>query len=434
MVKSVSVPHNFTPRDYQLPFLRAMDNGAKRAMLCWSRRHGKDKICWVFLIKAMLERVGNYAYIFPTASLARKAAWQNIDADGFRLLDHIPKELIKRKQDMQMFIELINGSTVTFFGSDRQVSVGTAYCGIVFSEFALQDRSTFDLLRPVVMQNKGFMIMNSTPRGRNHYYELWNMAQDNEDWFTSLVTADDTDVFSEKDIQGERDAGMSEELLQQELFCSFTRGVEGSFFGKKIDEARQEGRICKVVPEEVQTYAAFDLGMNDMMTIWVWQYIGTEVHFIDYYENNNEAIAHYVQWLKSKPYIWNTIFLPHDAKVRELGTGLSRLDTFKSLGINAQLVPNMHLIEGIEVVRKILPRCWFDEEKCKRGIESLECYHREWDSRNEVYRDRPNHDRYSHGADSFRYASISIAKEMNTHGSMDKKAYRSLKTRNRRVI
>ena len=382
----------------------------------------------------MLERVGNYAYIFPTASLARKAAWQNIDADGFRLLDHIPKELIKRKQDMQMFIELINGSTVTFFGSDRQVSVGTAYCGIVFSEFALQDRSTFDLLRPVVMQNKGFMIMNSTPRGRNHYYELWNMAQDNEDWFTSLVTADDTDVFSEKDIQGERDAGMSEELLQQELFCSFTRGVEGSFFGKKIDEARQEGRICKVVPEEVQTYAAFDLGMNDMMTIWVWQYIGTEVHFIDYYENNNEAIAHYVQWLKSKPYIWNTIFLPHDAKVRELGTGLSRLDTFKSLGINAQLVPNMHLIEGIEVVRKILPRCWFDEEKCKRGIESLECYHREWDSRNEVYRDRPNHDRYSHGADSFRYASISIAKEMNTHGSMDKKAYRSLKTRNRRVI
>jgi len=411
-----------------------MDNGYKRAILLFARRHGKDKTSFCYLIKAMLERVGNYAYIFPTASLARKAAWHNIDSDGFKLLDHIPNELIKRKQDMQMFIELVNGSTLTFFGSDRQVSVGTAYCGIVFSEFAIQDRSTFDLLRPVVMQNDGFMILNSTPRGRNHYYELWNMAQENKDWYTLKVAASDTEVFTPEMIQAEIDAGLSPELAAQEFECSFTRGVEGSFFGKKIDEARKEGRICKVVPEEVQTYAAFDLGINDMMTIWVWQYVGTEIHFIDYYENNNEAIAHYVQWLKSKPYVWNTIFLPHDAKVRELGTGLSRLDTFRSLGVSAQIVPNLHLIEGIEVVRRMLPKCWFDEIMCKRGIESLECYHREWDSRNEVYRDRPNHDRYSHGADSFRYAAIAIAENKNNSGTMSLEEYKALKHRNRRIV
>lgn len=407
-MREIEVPYNFTPRDYQLPFFKAMDNGYKRAILLFSRRHGKDKCTFCYMIKAMLERVGNYAYIFPTASLARKAAWQNIDADGFRLLDHIPKEIITRKQDQQMHIELTNGSTLTFFGSDRQISVGTAFCGIAFSEFALQDKTAFDLLRPVVMQNKGFMILNSTPRGRNHYYDLWKMAEKNDKWYTLKVTANDTNVFSEEDIQSERDSGLSECVVQQEFFCSFNRGVEGSYYGKLIDQARRDGRITNVYPEATKTYAAFDLGMSDSTAIVVWQMVGKEIHIIDYYENNGEAIEHYIKWLKNKPYVWETIYLPHDAKVRELGTGMSRVETFNKFGVRPKVLSLTHVIDGIDNVRRLLHKCWFDETKCKELIDCLEMYHKEWNEKRGVYSDNAVHDRYSHGGDAFRYTCQAI--------------------------
>lgn len=405
----LDVPHNFDARKYQQPLFKAMEyDKYNRAILVWARRHGKDKTCFAYLLRQMLRRVGNYAYIFPTASLARKAAWQNIDADGFKLLDHIPNQLIAKKQDQQMHIELINGSTVTFFGSDRQVSVGTNYVGIVFSEFALQDPTAWNLLRPVLRQNKGWAIINSTPRGRNHFHDLWLMAQKNEEWYCSLISANDTDVFSADDIKAERDSGMSEEMIQQEFFVSFNRGIEGSYYGKLIDIARKDGRIGRVYPQDVITHAAFDLGMNDSTVIWVWQMVNNEIHFIDYYEMNGEPISHYVKWLKDKPYIWGDIWVPHDAQVRELGTGKSRIETFQNLGIDPRVVPNIGLLDGIEVVRQTLPRCWFDEYNCQKGIESLECYHREWDQKNEVYKDRPVHDKYSHAADSARYASLAI--------------------------
>jgi hypothetical protein len=418
-MREVSVPFNFKPRDYQLPFFKAMDNGYKRAVLLFARRHGKDKCTFCYMIKAMLERVGNYAYIFPTASLARKAAWQNIDSDGFKLLDHIPAELIVKKQDQSMHIELTNGSTLTFFGSDRQISVGTAFCGIAFSEFALQDKTAFDLLRPVVMQNNGFMIINSTPRGRNHYYDLWKMAEKNEKWYSLRVTADDSNVFSKEDIQSERDSGLSEEVVQQEFYCSFTRGVEGSFYGKHVDTMRKENRIGSVYDNNIITYAAFDLGISDSTAITVWQQVGQEIHVIDHYENNNEPLEHYVRWLKDKPYVWGEIYLPHDAKVRELGTGLSRVEVFRNLGINPRIVPSIGLMEGIDVVRKTLKRCWIDEKKCNTLIQSLEMYHREYNTKFGVYADRPVHDKYSNSADSFRYMCIAISQMRNRSGVSD---------------
>jgi hypothetical protein len=308
-----------------------------------------------------------------------------------------------------MNIELKNGSTLTFFGSDKQISVGTAFKGIVFSEFALQDKTAFDLFRPVVRQNDGFMIVNSTPRGRNHYFDLWEMAKKNDEWFTSLVTARDTDVFTQEVIDSEIAAGLSQEIAEQEFYCSFTRGIEGSYYGRIIDEARKDNRICRVPVEDTLTHVVFDLGMNDSTAMWWWQKIGTEVRIIDYYENNGNPISHYVKIMREKPYIYGDVWLPHDARVRELSSGVSRQDTFRQLGIHARIVPNVPIMDGIEVLRQLLRNCYIDEERCKKGIECLEMYHKEYDAKRGCYCDRPVHDKYSNGSDSGRYLSIANA-------------------------
>jgi len=413
----LEIPCNFTPRHYQLPFMQAMDEGYKYACLLWPRRHGKDKTAFCYLIKRMIEEVGNYGYVFPTGSLAREAAWQNIDKTGFRLLDHIPKELIKRKVDNMMFIELKNGSTLKFFGSDKQISVGTAYKGLIFSEFALQNPNAYLYLRPVVLENDGFIIIATTPRGKNHFYDLWQMAQTNPLWYTQKVTWKDGGVFTEKDIQQERDAGMSEEMIRSEYEVDFT-GLVGAYYIKYIDQIRFDGRIGFVpFDSTARVSTAWDLGISDDTSIIFFQVIGNEIHIIETYSNHGESLEHYAQVIHSKPYIYETHYAPHDIENRELGTGLSRKSIASNLGIQFTTLPTlkMRLQDGIEIARGLFPRLWMDENKCRYLIKALENYRREFDEKHNVYLERPVHDQYSHLADSFRYMAIAV-KNLRTSG------------------
>jgi phage terminase large subunit len=406
----VKVPHNFTPRPYQLDFLSAMESGYKYAALMWPRRHGKDKTAFCYIIKRMIEEVGNYGYVFPTGTLAREAAWQNIDKSGFRLLDHIPKQIIKRKLDNQMFIELKNGSTLKFFGSDRQISVGTAYKGLIFSEFALQNHEAYLYLRPVVLENDGFIIIISTPRGKNYFYDLWQMAITNKAWYTQKVTWKDAGYFTEKDIQIERDAGMSDEMIKSEYEVDFT-GLVGSYYIKYIDQMRLDGRIGNVPWDcNAKVFTAWDLGISDDTVILFYQLIGNEIHIIDSYSNSGQALAHYAEIVHGKPYLYDTHFAPHDIENRELGTGLSRKSIAENLGINFTTLPTLRMLvqDGIEIVRGTFPRIWIDKNKCRDLIKSLENYRREYDERNNIYKEKPVHDQFSHYADSFRYACIAI--------------------------
>jgi hypothetical protein len=157
------------------------------------------------------------------------------------------------------------------------------------------------------------------------------------------------------------------------------------------------------------TYAAFDLGMDDSTAIVVWQQVGQEIHVIDYHENHGQAIEYYVNWLKSTGYHFDTVALPHDSQVRELSSGISRVETFRRLGVNCVVLPNAGLMDGIETARQTIGRCWFDETRCKKLLDCLEMYCREYNEKNGVYNERPKHDKYSHGADGFRYMAQYIA-------------------------
>lgn len=420
----------FDPRSYQLPFLEAMDSGIKRALLIMHRRAGKDVLCFNFLIKEAFKRVGSYYYFFPTRELGKRVIWAGMNKDGKKFVDYIPAPLIKRKNQQDLCIELINGSVIYILGTDKSVNVGTNPIGAIFSEFALQNPQAWQYISPIFRENGGWAVFNSTPRGANHCYELYRNNLDNEKWFVQKLTVEDTGVLSKDDIEEERRQGMSEELIQQEFYCSFQRGVEGAYYARLINQMELDGRICEVPYDtyaKVNTY--WDLGVGDSTAIIWAQLIGNQVHIINYYENSGEGLAHYAKVVddmaKQQGYIYGDHFAPHDIQVREFGSGArTRLEMARELGLKFQIVPNIPLDEGIENVRSMLPRVWIDNKLIKLR-EHLENYHKKWDERNGVYAERPVHDRSSHCADAARYMAVSynIRVGRNTMNESDANDY-----------
>lgn len=386
-----------------------MDNGKKRAVWIAHRRAGKDKTLLNYTIKKMFERIGTYYYFLPTYAQAKKIIWDGIDGAGVKFLDHFPVEVVRKNNATDMKVELVNGSVFQLIGTDKIDSImGTNPVGCVFSEYSLQNPKAWDLIRPILRENGGWAVFNYTPRGKNHGYDLYLMAKDNPEWFCQVLTIKDTvSVISEADIEKERAEGMDEDLIQQEYYCSFTAAVTGAYYAKQIQQAEDDTRITTVPYDtKIAVDTWWDLGIGDSTVIWFTQTVGKEIHVIDYYENNGEGLPHYAKYLQSLPYVYGRHNAPHDIEARELGTGKSRLEVAKTLGIAFKVVPNLSVDDGIEAVRGILNRCWFDKAKCKTGLHALREYHKEYDEKKKVFKSYPCHDWSSHAADAIRYFAV----------------------------
>jgi len=400
----IRLPHNFEPRTYQLPVLQALDAGFKRVVWVAHRRSGKDKTFINYTAKAMYERVGNYYYIFPTYKQAKKVIWNGMDRDGYKFTDHFPEAIRKRTDNTDMLIETLNGSMFQLVGSDNIDSLmGANPVGCVFSEWPLQNPAAWDFLRPILAENNGWAAFIYTPRGKNHGYTTLKIAEAFPDiWYSEVLTALDTNAIPQRILEQERREIMlkdgNDALYQQEYMCNFDVPIQGAYYAKQLMLADEEGRIAGV-PHDTATvvHTAWDLGIDDSMSIWFFQAIGKELHFIDYYESSGEGIAYYIKYLKERPYVYGTHYAPHDIKVRELTTGRTRLETAKSLGISFDVAAKLSVEDGIEAVRNVLNRSWFDQKKCEQGLSALSSYHKEWDEDNQVFRARPTHDWSSHG-------------------------------------
>lgn len=381
------------------------------------RRAGKDKTLVNLVAKKMMEKVGTYYYFFPTYNQGKKILWNGIDKDGFKFLDHIPKELVVRSSGQEMLIEIQNGSIFQIIGTDNVDSiVGTNPIGCVFSEYALQDPIAWGYIRPILAENGGWAVFNFTSRGKNHGYDLVKYAQTQDDWFVDILPATKTNVFTPEQLEKERNQYINEDgddlRFLQEYMCSFEGSMQGSYYGKLIEQASKQNRIINLPYEpQLPVYTIWDLGIGDATAIWFLQVVNKELRFIDYLEAEGEGINYYAKELKDRGYIYNKHFMPHDIEVREIGTGISRKSTAESLGLRPiEVLPKLTIEEGIASARLILPRCYFDEEKCKRGLDCLRQYHKEFDEKQKCFKNRPKHDWSSHGADSFRYAATSIFK------------------------
>jgi phage terminase large subunit len=409
---TLAIPYEYHYRPYQLQFWEAMRK-KKRAVLVWHRRAGKEKTCWNYLIAQAVQRVGIYYYIFPDSKMARRILWDGIDKQGFKLLKHIPDCLIAGVNNTEMKVNLKNGSVILVLGSrDEDTLRGPNPVGCVFSEYAEQSPMAWQIVSPILLENGGWAIFNFTPKGQNHAKDLYEMAKYNPNWHAELLTIQDTGVISSDEIEEIRKEGiMSEDMIQQEFFCSFTLGIEGSYYAKYIQDAKDEGRIGNVPWDKAKrVYTAWDIGYGDSTAIIWYQIVGQEVHLIDYYENHGEGFAHYADVISKKPYIYADHFGPHDIEAHDFSSGLSPKELGRDMGIRFTTLPTLKvgLENGIEALRSIFPRLWIDAVKCKQLLKCLENYRKEFDVHHNVYKIKPLHDWSSHGADSARYMAIAV--------------------------
>jgi len=414
--RRIRLPHEFTPRNYQVGLMDCLANGYKRACVVWHRRAGKDKSMINIVAREMFQRVGGYYYMFPKVNQGRRVLWEGMDRTGYKHLDHIPPALRKTTSKSEMMIEAVNGSIFRVIGTDNfDVSMGTNPVGLIFSEFSLQDPRVWGFFLPILMENDGWAIFNFTPRGENHAYDLYESAKLNPGtWFSELLTVDDTKIaITQEQIQQLRDENqMSEDMIQQEFYCSFEAANPGAYFGKEMARAKEQGRICRIPVETgIPVYTFWDLGMDDSTSIWMVQFIGKEVRLVGYYSNSGEGLTHYAnklgKWSAKHGCTFYTHVLPHDGTVRELGTGKTRKKFLEDLGMKCEIAKRPDRKEhGIESSRQMLGRVWLEETECSEGVKGLRNYSKEFIEEKGVYKMTPIHDINSHPADAFQTLSL----------------------------
>jgi phage terminase large subunit len=426
ILATVQLPHaDWKPRPHQKKLWRYLMSGGKRAIAVWHRRAGKDEICLHAMSIAMFERPANYWYALPEFTMARKAVWDAVNPhSGRRRIDEaFPIEMRETTHDGLMRIRYHNGSTFQVIGSDSVVSgggLGSSTAGIVFSEFALANPSAWGYYRPILEENNGWATFISTPRGRNHLLQLYQHAQRTDGWFSELLTAEDTgalshqalaEALSEYEALYGADAGRA--MYEQEMFCSFTAAILGAFYAVEMRKVREEERIRDDVVADpsrpVDRY--WDLGVSDDTSIWWAQSRGSQLLILDHYAASGVGLEHYAGVIEKKAneHGWKhgTDFVPHDAKVKEFGSGRTRVETMAGMGLKPFLVPWATLDDGINAVRRALPLCVFHSRCEEGGISALEQYRREWDDDKKAFRASAVHDWTSHPSDAFRYLAMS---------------------------
>jgi len=388
---------------------------SKRILYIASRRAGKDILFWNLAIRQCIKKVCLVFYVLPTYSQGRKAVFDAIAIDGTKFLDYLPKILIESINQAEMKIRFKNGSILQIIGGDTYDTslVGTNPYAVILSEYSLMPPDIFSFIRPILAANGGWCAVVGTPRGKNHLWQLWKIAQELPEWKVFVHKASEVQHIPDEVLSQER-AQMDEGLYLQEYECSFERGISGSFYGSYLDALKLKGQISHVPWEPgLLTYTVWDIGVNDATTIIFFNVVGdgSIIRIIDCYSNNNLGLDHYAKILQDKPYKYGKHFAPHDIKVREWGGGaITRYEKARQLGIDFTLVDQVGIIDGIENVWTHFNKLWIDAEKCRSLINALENYRKEWDEARQIYLPRPVKSWASHYADALRYLCMSLHK------------------------
>ena len=363
-------------------------------------------------------RVG---YIAPFYSQAKAVVWDYAK----RFTAVIPGIQIN---ESELRIDFPNGARLRLFGADNY----DAMRGLYFDAVVLDEPADFPanawptVIRPTLSDRKGKATFIGTPKGKSEFWDIYANAKDDPAWFCTMLKASQTGVLDDEELADARKT-MGDARFEQEFECSFEAAIMGSYYGVQMRKAEDEGRVCDLRHEPgVQVVTAWDLGIGDSTAIWFAQFVGRERRIIDHYENSGVGLDHYAKVLQDRGYIYGTHILPHDVRVRELGSGKSRLEILNSLGIqNITIAPDVRLDDGIQATRLSLENTWFDAKKCARGIEALKQYRVDWDEKGKTWRGRPLHDWTSHSADAFRYLSVGF-KGMDTWAKPIKRALKGV--------
>lgn len=386
------------------------DRKQRFACIVAHRRAGKTVACVHDLQKAALscalERP-RFAYIAPYLKQAKAVVWDYLCAAATPFLPYGATI-----NESELRVDYPNGGQVRLYGADNINALRGIYLdGVVLDEHAdMDDRLWPEVIRPTLTDRKGWGVFIGTPKGRNEFYNIHKRAsEDSKNWFSLVLKASETGLIDKEELLLNR-GDMSEEQYLQEYECSFDARLVGTYYAKLMADADNDKRICGV-PYDPQSrvWTSWDLGRRDATAIWFAQRCGREIHIIDYHEAASVTLDHHVKVIEAKPYLYGGHILPHDVQVKEMISDKSRLEHLQSIGLkDITMAPKLGVMDGIDAVRTFIPRCWFDAQKCKRGIEALRLYRSEWDEEKKIFRAQPRHDWTSHPADSFRYLATTF--------------------------
>jgi phage terminase large subunit len=397
-VKRIVLPYK--PREQ---FLVYHDRAERFAAIVAHRRAGKTVATINDTIKRAIMLAlpyGRYAYVAPFLSQAKEVAWE--------YLKRFSAPITEDKNESELWVQLLNGARIRIHGADNPDRLRGAYLdGCVLDEYADMRSSVWgEVIRPMLVDRSGWATFIGTPKGRNEFHTQWQRAQNDANWLAVMLKASQTGIIPDDELDQAR-ADMTPEQYAQEFECSFEAAIIGAYWGKELAEAERIGRICDVAYEpELPVHTAWDLGIGDSTAIWFFQVAGSEVRVIDHYENHGHGLAHYASVLASKSYRYGTDWVPHDARVKELGTGRTRVETLLSLGRKPEVIPAHKLMDGINAARLTINKTWFDAIRCSDGLEALRQYRADFDDRLRTFKDAPRHDWSSHSADAFRYLAM----------------------------
>ena len=392
----------YRPRRLQRDLHRSLATKRWSVVVC-HRRWGKTVWAINHLLRDAMTSTkpeARYAYFAPFLKQAKSIAWD--------YLKHFSRPIPNISiNETELRVDYPNGARIRLLGADNPDSQRGVYLdGVVLDEYAQMAPSMFsEILRPALSDRSGWCVWMGTPKGKNHFYDLYESARADTEWHVALYRASETGILDPAELASARKM-MSADEYAQEYECSWQAALKGAYFSAELAEARQQGRVTKVpaVPH-LPVHTWWDLGMDDSTAIWFTQDVGREIHLIDYYEGSGEGLAHYRDVLdrlkRECGYRYGDHHGPHDLAVRELGTGKSRVETAFEMGLRFSVVPRVeHKADAIQAARNLLTQVWIDETRCARGLVCLDAYRKEWDDKLQVFREKPLHDWSSHAADA----------------------------------
>ena len=341
------------------------------------------------------------AYLAPYLKQAKDVAWEYLKRYSQPLWGKAPNE-------SELYVELLNGARIKIYGADNPDALRGGYLDdATLDEYADMYPGIWgSVIRPMLADRLGSATFIGTPKGRNSFCELYERAKVDPDWFPFFLPASETRIIPKSELDAAA-REMTPEQYAQEFECSFEAAIVGAYYGRDMAEAERAGRLASVPYDPaLPVYTAWDLGIGDSTAIWFWQAHLNELRVIGFYEANGHGLDHYAKVIHAKPYKVEADYVPHDARVRELGTGRTRVETMQTLGLKPRLVPAHKVMDGINALRVMFPRTYWDREACKDGLEALRQYRADYDEKARVFRDSPKHDWTSHASDAARYMAM----------------------------
>lgn len=399
----------FPARPYQQKVIDWFREGKRRACEVWHRKAGKDRTATFIESELCFKRVGLYWHALPKYEDARKVVWDAITPEGERLIEvNFPREVIRRRLDHEMKIELVNGSIWQPVGADNYDSlVGALPVHVTWSEYALMSPQARNFIRPALASSNGTELVITTARGYNHAFDLYEYARASTDWHCSFLTVEDTGVLSPETLAEERRA-MPEELFRQEYYCDWSAANVGSILGRYVEEADKQGRITEDVdydPEGAPLEISSDIGRRHISAWWFWQPQVGGFNLIDYDEDSGLDAGEWIERLKQKlaDRVLARVWLPHDAKAKTFAARHSPVERFiQAFGEDkVRISPQTKKEHSINAGQVVLRSCRFHRTRCASGLAALRSWSYRYDDERKAYSRQPVDDWACDAADAF---------------------------------